>query len=54
MQKCAFQGLKHTFMHVSGLLPPYFDKKKQFMSSCFLSIYGGVRPETCINLRFRA
>ena len=25
--KCAFQGLKRTFMHVSGLPPTYFDKK---------------------------
>ena len=28
MHKRAFQGLKCTFMHVSGLLPPYFDLKK--------------------------
>ena len=27
MHKRAFQGLKRTFMHVSGLPPPYFDKK---------------------------
>ena len=24
---CAFQALKRTFMHVSGLPPPYFDNK---------------------------
>ena len=29
MQKRAFQALKRTFMHVSGLLPPYFDLKNQ-------------------------
>ena len=28
MHKRAFQALKRTFMHVSGLLPPYFDLKK--------------------------
>ena len=27
MHKRAFQGLKRTFMHVSGLRPPYFDNK---------------------------
>ena len=28
MHKRAFQALKRTFMHVSGLFPPYFDLKK--------------------------
>ena len=28
MQKRAFQGLKRTFVHVSGLHPAYFDFKK--------------------------
>ena len=28
MHKRAFQGLKQTFMHVSGLSPLYFEKKK--------------------------
>ena len=28
MHKRAFQALKRTFMHVPGLLPPYFDLKK--------------------------
>ena len=28
MHKREFQGLKRTFMHVSGLPPPSFDKKK--------------------------
>ena len=27
MHKHAFQALKRTFMHVSGLPPPFFDKK---------------------------
>ena len=27
MHKRAFQGLKRTFIHVSGLPPPYFDNK---------------------------
>ena len=27
MHKRAFQALKRTFMHVSGLAQPYFDKK---------------------------
>ena len=27
MHKRAFQALKRTFMHVSGLPPPYFDNK---------------------------
>ena len=28
MHKGAFQALKRTFMHVSGLPPPYSDNKK--------------------------
>ena len=30
MHKRAFQALKCTFLHVSGLLPLQFDKKTQF------------------------
>ena len=30
MHKRAFQGLKRTFMHVSGLPPPYFDNKTKY------------------------
>ena len=42
MHKRAFQGLKRTFMHVSGLLPPSFDKKKQIIYKLvFLSIMLG-------------
>ena len=29
MHKREFQGLKRTFMHVSGLPPPSFNKKNQ-------------------------
>ena len=29
MHKRAFQGLKRTFMHVSGLVSAYFDLKNQ-------------------------
>ena len=54
MHKRAFQGLKHTFMHFSGLPLPYFDFKKKLIIKflVFLSDGGG-RPETCINVRFR-
>ena len=31
MHESAFQGMKRTFMHVSGLPPPYFDSKKQIL-----------------------
>ena len=52
MNKRAFQALKRTFMHVSGLTPPYF---VQILSKLvLLSKYGGGRPETSINVRFRA
>ena len=30
MHKRAFQELKRTFMHVSGLPPPYFDNKTKY------------------------
>ena len=56
MHKRAFQALKRTFMHVSGSSPTaYFDLKKQFYKviGFFKSKYGGGRPETCINVRFR-
>ena len=53
--KRAFQGLKRTFMHVSGLPRPYFDNKTNFiMYLVLLSKYGGGSPETIINVRFRA
>ena len=55
MHKRAFQALKRTFMHVSGLPPPYFDNKNQILCKLvLLSKYGGGSPETCINVRFRA
>ena len=36
MHKRAFQGLKRTFMHVSGLPPPYFDNKTKYYSKFWL------------------
>ena len=30
MHKRAFQALKRTFMHVSGIPPPYFDNKTEY------------------------
>ena len=30
MHKRAFQGLKRTFMHDSGLPPPYFNNKTKY------------------------
>ena len=54
MHKRAFQTLKRTFMHVSGLLPPCFDLKELIYKVFgFLSNDGRERPETCINVRFR-
>ena len=47
MHEPAFQGLKRTFIHVSDLPQPYFDKKNQFIKYLiFLSKYGGERPKT--------
>ena len=56
MHKRAFQALKQTFMHVSGLPPSFFDEKKTIYKIIgFLkSKYGRGRLETCINVRFRA
>ena len=54
MHKRAFQDLKRTFMHVSGLPLPYFDfKKANTYILVFESKYGGARPKTPINVRFR-
>ena len=55
MHKRAFQDLKLTFMHVSGL-PHHIQTEKKLFSNlfCCLSKYGGGRPEKCINVRFRA
>ena len=38
MHKRALQCLKRTFMHVSGLLPPYFDLKNQILYKLFFFI----------------
>ena len=74
MHKRAFQGLKRTFMHVSGLetcLNVRFTLKRTFLHVSgfhhqiliieliykvfgLSSKYYGGRPETCINVRFRA
>ena len=55
MHKRAFQAMKRTFMHVSGFLPAHFDNKtKNFINYFLLSKYAAGRPETCINVRFRA
>ena len=35
MHKRAFQGLKRTFMHVSGLPPSFFDNKTNLLSIWF-------------------
>ena len=54
MHKQVFQVLKPTFMHGSGLTPPYFDKINQLLYKLILlSKYGGGRPETRIKVRFR-
>ena len=42
MIKRAFQGLKRTFMHVSGLPPPYFDNKTKYfiIQFCYQNMVG--------------
>ena len=53
MHKRAFRALKHKFMNVPHLPPPYFVGKKKFKKQMvFLSKYVGGRPETCITVRF--
>ena len=53
MHKRAFQALKRMFMNVSGL-PHHNSIKNQILYKLvLLSKYGGGRPETCINVRFR-
>ena len=32
----AFQGMKRTFMHVSGLPPPFFDNKTNYFIKRFI------------------
>ena len=51
MHKRAFQALKRTFIHVSGLPPTYFDFKKTIdkVHGFFKSKLVGVRPDTYIN-----
>ena len=45
MHKRAFQGLKRTFMHVSGLPLPIFDNKINTLYISFIIKYGGGRLE---------
>ena len=55
MHKRAFQALKRTFMHVSGLPPPYFDNKTcvsgpEILYKLFQDYqYGGGSPKYFIN-----
>ena len=52
MHKRAFQGLKRTFMHVSGLLDHILLKKPNTLKiGFFKSKYGGGRPETSMHKR---
>ena len=53
MHKRAFQALKRTFTHVSGLPHHILIIKLIYEVFIFLSKYGGERPETCINVCFR-
>ena len=56
MHKRAFRALKHTFLNVPHLPPPYFDLKKNQNMLIFFkkkSKFGGGRYETFINVRFR-
>ena len=54
MSKRAFKALKGTFTLVSGLPPPYFDKKTIYrVIGFFKSKNDGGRPETCVNVLFR-
>ena len=52
MHKRAYQALKRTFMHVSRL-PLILIKKLIYKVFSLLTKYGGGRPETCMNVRFR-
>ena len=57
MHKRAFQALKRMFMHVSGPRHHILTIKLIYKVIVLLSKYmgeGGGRPETCINVRFRA
>ena len=55
MHKRAFQGLKRTFIHVSGLPRHILITKSIYKAIDFLkSKSGGGRPEICLNVRFRS
>ena len=54
MHKRAFQALKRTFMHVSGLPHHILIIKLIYkVFSFIIKIWWG-KTETCINVRFRA
>ena len=54
MHKHVFGSLKSTFVNVSNLPPPFFDKKKTIYKVVgFLPNYDGGRPEIGINVRLR-
>ena len=50
MHRRAFQGLKRTFMLLSGLPPPYIDIKLIYKVFDFIIKIWWGRPETCINV----
>ena len=54
MHKREFQGLKRTFMHVSGFPQHILIKNQKLYKLVLFSKYAAGRPETCINERFRA
>ena len=55
MHKRAFQALKRTFKHVSCLPHHILIINQKIYNLVLLSKNGGGgRPETCINVRFRA
>ena len=54
MLKRAFQALKRTFLHVSGFHHHILIIKLIYKVFGLPSKYYEGRPETCINVRFRA
>ena len=45
MHKRAFQALKRTFIHVSGLPPPYFDNKTKYFIKYLVLLSKMVRED---------
>ena len=54
MHKSAFQALKYAFMHVSGLYHHFLIIKLNILQNSFIIKIWWGRPETCVNVRFRA